>query len=106
MSPRDLLQDPCWQGQDLGQPLPDATHAVSMALPRWQDVIAYEEESRLPQGPGRRFTHGFGLHPLLQELSAQMSVDGSTAWPFPTEAAAPAPPRPTANARNLAATRG
>ena len=38
MSPRDLLSEPCWQGADLGHPLPDATHAVSMALPRWQAV--------------------------------------------------------------------
>ena len=44
MSPRDLLSEPCWQVADLGHPLPDATHAVSMALPRWQDVIAYEEQ--------------------------------------------------------------
>ena len=46
MSPRDLLHDPCWQGKDLGQPLPDATHAVSMTLPRWQDVIAYVQTLR------------------------------------------------------------
>ena len=30
-------------GHDLGHPLPDSTHAVSVALPRWRDVIAYEE---------------------------------------------------------------
>ena len=41
MSPRDLIHDPCWQGNDLGHPLPDATHAVSVALPRWSDVIAF-----------------------------------------------------------------
>ena len=43
MSARNLLSDPCWQASDLGLPLPDAPHAVSVALPRWQDVIAYEE---------------------------------------------------------------
>ena len=90
MSPRDLLQDPCWQGTDLGQPLPDATHAVSMALPRWQDVIAYEEKDPACRKILQTIYPRFGLHPLLQELSAQMAVDGSTAWPFPTEAAASA----------------
>ena len=43
MSPRNLLSDPAWQGSDLGHPLPDSPHAVSVALPRWRDVIAYEE---------------------------------------------------------------
>ena len=90
MSPRDLLQDPCWQGTDLGQPLPDATHAVSMALPRWQDVIAYEEKDPACRKILQTIYPRFGLHPLLQELSAQMAVDGSTAWPFPSEAAASA----------------
>ena len=44
MSPRNLLSDPAWQGSDLGHPLPDSPHAVSVALPRWCDVIAYEEK--------------------------------------------------------------
>ena len=47
MSPRDLLTDPCWRGEDMGLPLPDSTHAVSVALPRWRDVIAYEENDPL-----------------------------------------------------------
>lgn len=88
MSPRDLLHDPCWQGTDLGQPLPDATHAVSMTLPRWQDVIAYEEKDPACRKALQTIYPRFGLHPLLQELSAQMAVDGLTAWPFSTEAAA------------------
>ena len=50
MSSRDLLRDPCWQGSDLGHPLPDATHAVSVALPRWRDVIAYEENQPACRG--------------------------------------------------------
>ena len=47
MTRRNLLSDPCWQGCDLGHPLPDATHAVSVALPRWRDVVAYEEPADL-----------------------------------------------------------
>ena len=88
MSSRDLLHDPCWQGKDLGQPLPDATHAVSMTLPRWQDVIAYEEKDPACRKALQTIYPRFGLHPLLQELSVQMAVDGLTAWPFSTGAAA------------------
>ena len=88
MSPRDLLSEPCWQGADLGHPLPDATHAVSMALPRWQDVIAYEEQDPSCRQALQTIYPRFGLHPLLQTLTARMAVDGLTAWPFATEAAA------------------
>ena len=88
MSPRDLLSEPCWQGADLGHPLPDATHAVSMALPRWQDVIAYEEQDPACRQALQTIYPRFGLHPLLQTLSGQLALDGLTAWPYATEAAA------------------
>ena len=88
MSPRDLLSEPCWQGADLGHPLPDATHAVSMALPRWQDVIAYEEQDPSCREALQTIYPRFGLHPLLQTLSGQLAIDGLTAWPYATEAAA------------------
>ena len=44
MTERNLLIDPCWSAKDLGEPLPSRPHAVSVALPRWEDVIAYEEK--------------------------------------------------------------
>lgn len=90
MSPRDLLRDPAWQGRDLGHPLPDSPHAVSMALPRWQDVIAYEEKDPACRQALQTIYPRFGFHPLLQELSARMGVDGRTAWPFSSDAAAQA----------------
>ena len=88
MSPRDLLIDPCWQGSDLGHPMPDATHAVSMALPRWQDVVAYEEKDPACRQALQTIYPRFGLHPLLQTLSNQMAMDGLTAWPYASEAVA------------------
>ena len=42
MSTRNLLINPCWRAKDLGQPLPDSPHAVSVALPRWEDVVGYD----------------------------------------------------------------
>ena len=69
MSQRDLLTDPCWQGNDLGHPLPDSLHAVSVALPRWQDVIAYEEKDPACRDALRAIYPRFGFHPLVEELA-------------------------------------
>lgn len=97
MSSRDLLRDPCWKGSDLGHPLPDATHAVSVALPRWSDVIAYEEQDPACRGALRAVYPRFGQHPLvaqLAKLSLQVSdlapPKGASSWPYPNHAAAEA----------------
>ena len=42
---RDLIKNPVWQKSELGFPLPDSKHAVSVALPTWNDVIDYEEKN-------------------------------------------------------------
>ncbi len=38
-----LLEEPAWQHEDLGKPLPDSDDACSVALPTWNAVIGYEE---------------------------------------------------------------
>jgi len=40
---RDLLKNPIWKNLELGYSIPDSIHAVSVALPTWNDVINYEE---------------------------------------------------------------
>ncbi len=60
----ELLRRPIWQAKDLGLPIPASTHAVSVALPRWEDVVGYEEKrpevvQRLATGYPR-----FVIHPL------------------------------------------
>ena len=75
MSARDLLIEPLWKPEQLGQPIPASIHAVSVALPRWQDVVGYEEKKpevmkRLRGGYPR-----FVVHPLVQEL-AKFLTDG------------------------------
>ena len=72
MNPHDLLQNPLWRAEQLGQPIPASTHAVSVALPRWQDVVGYEEKTaevmeRVASGYPR-----FVIHPLVQELGRQL----------------------------------
>lgn len=43
MSPRDPFDNPFCGPDDLGLAIPDSDHAVSVCLPRWKDVIGYEE---------------------------------------------------------------
>lgn len=40
---RDFLTNPPWRGDELGVPVPDSPHAVSVSLPLWEHVIGYEE---------------------------------------------------------------
>ena len=90
MSPRNLLSDPAWQGSDLGHPLPDSPHAVSVALPRWRDVVAYEEKDPACRDALQTIYPRFGLHPLIRALVQPSELAGTTVWPYPTGAAAQA----------------
>ena len=97
MTRRNLLSDPCWQGCDLGHPLPDAIHAVSVALPRWRDVVAYEEHDPTCRGALRSVYPRFGQHPLLKQLAARAlqaagmnPSSGASSWAYPNQAAAEA----------------
>ena len=68
MNTRDLLTQPFWDGNELGHAIPDSIHAVSVALPRWRDVVGYEEKD--PEVI-RRLTSGyprFVIHPLVASL--------------------------------------
>lgn len=77
----ELFQAPLWRPEDLGRPIPPSTHAVSMALPRWCDVVGYEEKSaevmtRLTSGYPR-----FVIHPVVQEVARQIG-NGQPCLPF------------------------
>jgi len=65
---RDPFTKPFCEAEDLGLAIPDSDHAVSVCLPRWDDVIGYEEgdESILDalEGGYPRFM----AHPLVAEL--------------------------------------
>jgi cystathionine gamma-synthase len=79
----ELLAKPVWQPRDLGRPIPDSIHAVSVALPRWQDVVGYEEKKpevieRLATGYPR-----FVVHPLVQEVARHLGK-GQPSLPFPS----------------------
>jgi cystathionine gamma-synthase len=83
MSGRNLLLDPVWQASEVGLALPDSVHAVSVSLPRWRDVVGYEEKwpdvvSRLQSGYPR-----FVIHCLVQEVARQLGGD-LPCLPFPS----------------------
>jgi cystathionine gamma-synthase len=83
MIAESLLQNPVWQAHDLGRPIPASTHAVSVALPRWKDVVGYEEKKpevmqRLTTGYPR-----FVVHSLVQELGKRLG-QGVACLPFPS----------------------
>ncbi len=87
MTARDLSQNPVWRSEELGQPIPPSPHAVSVALPCWQDVVGYEEKKRevinaLASGYPRFF-----IHKEVQELARQIG-DGRPCLPFPSARAA------------------
>ena len=68
-----------FHADEVGRAIPDSIHAVSMALPRWQDVVGYEEKvpavmSQITSGYPR-----FVIHPLVQQMARQIG-----GWPFPS----------------------
>ena len=83
MSAWDLLEKPRWQAEDLGKPLPDDEHAVSMALPRWQDVVGYEEKDPATMQKLRNGYPRFVIHPLVQQVAMQMG-NWNACLPFPS----------------------
>ena len=56
----------------VGQPVPDAPHAVSVSLPSWKSVVGYEEGedwvlSKMKTGYPRFF-----IHLVIQELEQEI----------------------------------
>lgn len=89
MNDHELIRSPLWQADTLGKAIPNSRHAVSMALPRWQDVVGYEEKTaavldRLEVGYPR-----FVIHPLVREVARQLSPH-QPCLPFPSRAVAEA----------------
>ncbi len=83
MNERNLFHDPLWRLEELGRPIPDSPHAVSVALPGWDHVVGYEERrpeviDRLSAGYPR-----FVIHHYVQNLARRLG-DGSPCLPFPS----------------------
>jgi cystathionine gamma-synthase len=87
MTTHELCEKPVWRGEELGHCIPASTHAVSVALPRWQDVIGYEEKkpeviTKLNSGYPR-----FVIHDLVRKAAARLAP-GRVCLPFTSSRAA------------------
>jgi len=89
MNAYHLLDHPLWQPETLGRPIPPSPHAVSVALPRWQDVVDYEEKSPAAMAKLNSGYPRFVVHPLVRELGHQL-CPGRPCLPFPSPTAAAA----------------
>lgn len=89
MTERNLLTNPCWSAKDLGEPLPSRPHAVSVALPRWEDVIAYEEKIPACINSLKAIYPRFGFNPFVAELARKsLAFHGESqksSWPYPNK---------------------
>lgn len=87
---RDFLKDPAWRPEELGQPIPDSPHAVSVCLPTWADVIGYEEgEARVLEAMKAgypRFFRPLAVRRWEDEIADNERGDGCLV--FPNERAA------------------
>ncbi|HVM48884.1 MAG TPA: PLP-dependent transferase [Candidatus Acidoferrum sp.] len=84
---RDLSHEPVWEAEALGRPIPPSPHAVSVALPRWQDVVGYEEKKPEVIGALASGYPRFFIHKVVQELARQLG-EGRPCLPFPSLRAA------------------
>ena len=88
MSAIDLLNHPAWQPEHLGRPLPNSTHAVSFALPRWSDVVGYEEKTPAVTGHITTGYPRFVIHPLVAEMAKRLADGKPWCLPSPSPRAA------------------
>jgi cystathionine gamma-synthase len=80
---------PLCSADDLGAPIPDSLHAVSVCLPTWDDVIGYEEKDPRVIDKMRTGYPRFFFHPLIQKVRAALEPKpGRAVLPFACEEAA------------------
>lgn len=89
---RDPFTDPFCRAEDLGLAIPESDHAVSVCLPRWDDVIGYEEgEDRVIEAMECGYPR-FVPHPFVAELfvaaEEEFAKETEAALVFPSLAAA------------------
>ena len=86
MTPQSVSR---WRGEDLGQPIPEERHAVSVCLPRWRDNVGYEEADPAVTGAMQCGYPRFFFHPdtarLFAECERRLARPGECAVAFPAE---------------------
>lgn len=89
---RVLWTNPKWRAEDLGVPLPQSGHANSVCLPRWQDVVDYEEKKprvveRLQAGYPR-FVVPAACARLFEEARRELARPDESCHLYPTRRSA------------------
>lgn len=79
MPQEELRKNPLWRAEDLGKPVPNVPHAVSMCLPRWQDVVGYEEQDPATMEKLELGYPRFFYHPLVQQAFDKYKQPGDEA---------------------------
>jgi cystathionine gamma-synthase len=87
-----LIDHPIWQADDLGKPIPDSPHAVSVCLPTWRDNIGYEEldprvHDKMTTGYPRFVFNQF-CQQLFDEAERQFAQPEERCLVFPNQSAA------------------
>jgi cystathionine gamma-synthase len=89
MTPHPLHRAPLCRPEDLGAPIPDSPHAVSVCLPTWSDIIGYEEKEPRVMDRLRTGYPRFFFHPLVQKVRAVLEPkSGRDVLPFADEQSA------------------
>lgn len=88
----NLIENPLYREADLGRPIPDSPHAVSVCLPTWASVIGYEEADpavteRMAAGYPRFFCHP-QVTALFAKVAREKGGPREKALVFPTPEAA------------------
>lgn len=65
MPQENLRNHPLCRPEDLGKPIPNTKHAISMCLPRWRDVVHYEERDPATMEQLQLGYPRFLYHPLV-----------------------------------------
>jgi len=89
MPQETLRQHPLCRPEDLGKPIPPTKHAISMCLPRWKDVIDYEERDPATMAQLQLGYPRFLYHPRVEQAFAHFrSADDDQVQLYSTRAAA------------------
>ena len=88
MPQETLRKNPLWRAEDLGKPVPNTKHAISMCLPRWQDVVGYEEKDPLTMEKLQLGYPRFFYHPLVEQAFTKFAEEGEHVQIYTTRKAA------------------
>jgi cystathionine gamma-synthase len=82
------MDTPAWLIEELGRPLPDVPHAVSVCLPTWTANVGYEEGDPAVTGAMSCGYPRFFIHPTVTQLFAaaesRFARDGECCFVLPS----------------------